>query len=181
LFGAYNPAGRIPITFPRSVGQLPFYYGQKPSTIHRYISESDRPLYAFGYGLSYASFEYSNLRVSPERSDDGRVEVSVDVKNVGDYDGEEVAQLYVRDLVSSVTSPVKALKGFQRFLLKKSETRRLVFKLTPDELSIWNRQMKRVVEPGDFEVMVGGNSEDLIKARFTVTAEIDARVRKGGR
>jgi beta-glucosidase len=175
LFGDYNPGGRLPITFPKSVGQLPFYYNQKPSTLHRYVGESDNPLYPFGYGLSYTSFAYSNLRVSPETSANGRVEVSVDVKNIGDRDGEEVAQLYVRDVVSSVTTPRKTLKGFQRVMIKKGETRRVSFELTAEDLSIWNRQMKRVVEPGEFEVMVGGNSEELIKSKFRVTSEIEVR------
>jgi beta-glucosidase len=175
LFGEYNPAGRLPVTFPESVGQLPFYYSQKPSTIHRYVAEGDRPLYPFGYGLSYTKFEYSNLRVSPEITPEARVEVSVDIKNTGDYDGEEVAQLYIRQLDSSVTTPVKALKGFQRVAVKKGETRRVTFELTPEELAIWNRRMKRVVEAGEFAVMVGGNSEDLIKARFTVTSEIEVQ------
>jgi beta-glucosidase len=181
LFGEYNPAGRLPITFPKSVGQLPFYYSQKPSTIHRYVGESDKPLYSFGNGLSYTSFEYGDLRVSPLISSDARVEVSVDLKNTGDYDGEEVAQLYVRQLHSSVTTPVKALKGFQRVLLKSGERRRLTFALTRDELAIWNRQMKRVVEAGDFEVLVGGNSEDLIKAKFTVKTEIGIPMLSVGR
>ncbi|MGH9764245.1 MAG: glycoside hydrolase family 3 C-terminal domain-containing protein, partial [Blastocatellia bacterium] len=169
LFGDYNPAGRLPITFPKSVGQLPFYYSQKPSTLHRYVGESDRPLYPFGYGLSYSTFAYSNLRVSPESNADGRVEVSVDVTNTGERPGEEVVQLYVRDLYSSVTTPVKALKGFQRIMLNKGETRRVAFLLTAADLSLWNREMKRVVEPGEFEAMAGGNSEDLLKTKFTVT------------
>jgi len=172
LFGGYNPAGRLPVTFPESAGQLPFYYSQKPSTLHRYVAGSDRPLYPFGYGLSYTRFDYSNLKVSPETTSDGRVTVSVDIRNSGDYDGEEVAQLYIRRRYSSVTTPVKELKGFRRIMLKQGETRRLGFDLAPDELSIWNRQMKRVVEPGEFDVMVGGNSEDLIKTKFTVTSEI---------
>lgn len=170
LFGEYNPAGRLPITLPKSIGQLPFYYSQKPSTIHRYIGESDRPLYPFGYGLSYTRFEYSNLTVSPETSSDARFAVSVDVKNTGNHDGEEVAQLYIRDVHSSVTTPLKALKGFHRVFLKKGETRRVAFDLTAEELSLWNREMKRVVEPGEFEVMAGGNSEDLIRAKFAVTS-----------
>ncbi|MEW6207791.1 MAG: glycoside hydrolase family 3 N-terminal domain-containing protein [Acidobacteriota bacterium] len=172
LFGEYNPAGRLPITFPKSAGQLPFYYNQKPSTLHRYIGESDRPLYPFGYGLSYTSFTYSNLRVSPEASEDARFEVSVDVKNTGERDGEEVAQLYIRDTHSSVTTPVKTLKGFQRIFLKRGETKRVTFTLTADELSIWNREMKRVVEAGEFQAMVGGNSEDLIRTKFAVTKEV---------
>ncbi|HEY7546255.1 MAG TPA: glycoside hydrolase family 3 C-terminal domain-containing protein, partial [Blastocatellia bacterium] len=175
LFGEYNPAGRLPITFPKSVGQLPFYYSQKPSTIHRYTGESDRPLYPFGYGLSYTSFEYSNLRVTPDASADGRVEVSVDVKNTGNRDGEEVAQLYIRDMHSTVTTPLKTLNGFQRVFVKRGETRRVIFHLTSDELAIWNREMKRVVEPGEFQVMVGGSSEDLLRAKFVVTTEIQAR------
>jgi beta-glucosidase len=175
LFGDYNPAGRLPITFPKSVGQLPFYYNQKPSTLHRYIGDSDKPLYPFGYGLSYTSFEYGNLRVAPRKSPDARVAVSVDVKNTGDRDGEEVVQLYVRDIASSVTTPVKTLKGFQRLTLTKGETRKVTFELTADELSIWNREMKRVVEPGEFEVMIGGNSEDLIKANFAVTSMLENR------
>jgi beta-glucosidase len=170
LFGEYNPAGRLPITFPKSVGQLPFYYNQKPSTIHRYVGESDRPLYPFGYGLSYTSFAYGNLRVSPETSSQARVEVSVDVRNIGNYDGEEVAQLYVRDVYSSVTTPGKSLKGFHRVFLKRGETRKVTFDLTPDELSIWNREMRRVVERGEFEVMVGGNSTDLIRTKFVITS-----------
>jgi beta-glucosidase len=135
------------------------------------VGESDRPLYPFGYGLSYTGFEYSNLRVSPETSSQARVEVSVDVRNIGNYDGEEVAQLYVRDVYSSVTTPGKSLKGFHRVFLKRGETRKVTFDLTPDELSIWNREMKRVVERGEFEVMVGGNSTDLIRTKFVVTSE----------
>ena len=176
LFGDYNPAARLPITFPKSVGQLPFYYNQKPSTLHRYIGESDRPLYPFGYGLSYTRFAYSGLSVSPETSSDAHIEVSIDVKNVGNCDGEEVVQLYVRDVASSVTTPAKSLRGFQRVMLKQGESRRVKFALTPDELSIWNRAMKRVVEAGEFEVMVGGNSEDLLKANFKVTSEVDNRM-----
>jgi beta-glucosidase len=125
--------------------------------------------------LSYTSFEYSNLRVTPDASADGRVEVSVDVKNTGDRDGEEVAQLYIRDMHSTVTTPLKTLKGFQRVFVKRGETRRVIFHLTSDELAIWNREMKRVVEPGEFQVMVGGSSEDLLRAKFVVTTEIQAR------
>lgn len=169
LFGDYNPAGRLPITVPKSVGQLPIYYNQKPSAIHRYVSESENPLFTFGYGLSYTTFEYSNLKLNAtEIKTDGEIKVVVDVKNTGDRDGEEVVQLYINDVYSSTTTPEKTLKGFKRIFIKKGETQHIEFTLTPDELSLWNREMKRVVEPGDFEVMVGGNSTNLQKIKFVV-------------
>lgn len=169
LFGDYNPAGRIPITFPKSVGQLPMYYNQKPSAIHRYVSESENPLYPFGYGLSYTNFSYDNLRLSAERiRKDGKVTVNVDVTNTGSKDGEEVVQLYINDVYSSVTTPFKTLKGFERVYIGKGETKKVSFTLTSEELSIWNRDMKKVVEPGEFEVMVGGNSQDLVHSKFEV-------------
>ena len=169
LFGDYNPGGRLPITVPKSVGQLPIYYNQKPSAIHRYVSESENPLYTFGYGLSYTKFEYSNFAINAkEIKADGELKVSVDVKNTGNYDGDEVVQLYINDVYSSVTTPKKTLKGFKRLFIKKGETKKVEFRLTADELSIWNREMKRVVEPGDFEVMIGGNSTDLQKLNFKV-------------
>ncbi|WP_456314776.1 glycoside hydrolase family 3 N-terminal domain-containing protein [Pseudomonas shirazensis] len=169
LFGDYNPGGRLPITVPKSVGQLPIYYNQKPSAIHRYVSESENPLYTFGYGLSYTKFEYSNFAINTaEIKADGELKVSVDVKNTGNFDGDEVVQLYINDVYSSVTTPKKTLKGFKRLFIKKGETKKVEFTLTADELSIWNREMKRVVEPGDFVVMVGGNSTDLQKLNFKV-------------
>ncbi|WP_433831520.1 glycoside hydrolase family 3 N-terminal domain-containing protein [Flavobacterium anhuiense] len=170
LFGDYNPGGRLPITVPKSVGQLPIYYNQKPSAIHRYVSESENPLYTFGYGLSYTKFEYSNLKISAnEIKPNGEVKVSVDVKNIGNLDGDEVVQLYVNDVYSSVTTPEKTLKGFKRLNIKKGETRTVEFTLTKDELGLYNRQMQFVVEPGDFEVMVGGNSTDVLKTKFKVS------------
>jgi len=169
LFGDYNPGGRLPITVPKSVGQLPIYYNQKPSAIHRYVSESENPLYTFGYGLSYTKFEYSNFAINTkEIKADGELKVSVDVKNTGNYDGDEVVQLYINDVYSSVTTPKKTLKGFKRLFIKKGETKKVEFTLTADELSLWNKEMQRVVEPGDFEVMVGGNSTDLQKLNFKV-------------
>lgn len=169
LFGDYNPGGRLPITVPKSVGQLPIYYNQKRSAIHRYVAESEHPLYTFGYGLSYTKFEYSNLKINTtEIKADGELKVSVDVKNIGSRDGDEVVQLYIKDVYSSTTTPEKTLKGFKRLNVKKGETKNVEFILTPDELSLWNREMKRVVEPGDFEVMVGGNSTDLLKTNFKV-------------
>ncbi|WP_341214760.1 glycoside hydrolase family 3 N-terminal domain-containing protein [uncultured Wocania sp.] len=169
LFGDYNPAGRIPITFPKSVGQLPIYYNQKPSAIHRYVTESEDPLYAFGHGLSYTTFSYSNLQLSSQSiKADETLTVTVDVKNTGDYDGEEVVQLYINDMYSSVTTPRKTLKGFKRVGIKKGETKKITFKLTPEELAIWDINMEKTVEPGEFQVMVGGNSKDLIKTSFNV-------------
>jgi len=169
LFGDYNPAGRLPITFPKSVGQLPIYYNQKPSAIHRYVKESDNPLYHFGYGLSYTTFKYSNLRLSKEEiKKDESITVNIDVTNTGNIDGEEVVQLYINDVYSSVTTPKKTLKGFKRISIKKGETKQVSFVLTRDELAIWNRNMKRTLEPGEFEVMIGGNSVDLIKTKFNV-------------
>lgn len=169
LFGDYNPGGRLPITVPKSVGQLPIYYNQKPSAIHKYVAESEHPLYSFGYGLSYTKFEYSNLKISAKEIKlNEEIKVSVDVKNVGERDGDEVVQLYLNDVYSSTTTPEKTLKGFKRLNIKKDETKTVEFTLTSDELSLWNSQMKRVVEPGDFEVMVGGNSADLLKMKFKV-------------
>ncbi|NVN19077.1 glycoside hydrolase family 3 [Muricauda sp. HICW] len=169
LFGDYNPSGRLPVTFPKSVGQLPIYYNQKPSAIHRYVSESENPLYTFGHGLSYTTFEYSDIKVAtPEIQKDENAIVTVSVKNNGDHDGEEVVQLYINDVYSSVTTPEKTLKGFKRIFIKKGETKEITFILTPEELSLWNKNMENVVEPGEFEVMIGGNSTDLIKTRFTV-------------
>ncbi|MEH6679173.1 MAG: glycoside hydrolase family 3 N-terminal domain-containing protein [Sediminicola sp.] len=169
LFGNYNPAGRLPITVPRSVGQLPIYYNQKPSAIHKYVSESQDPLYPFGHGLSYTRFHYGNVKVAPLTIDPKeRTMVSVEVTNTGDMDGEEVVQLYINDVYSSVTTPLKTLKGFKRIYLKKGESTVVTFELGPAELAIWNRSMERVVEEGDFEVMVGGNATDVQKARFQV-------------
>jgi len=170
LFGDYNPGGRLPITVPKSVGQLPIYYNQKPSAIHKYVSESENPLYTFGYGLSYTKFEYSNLKISSnEIKPNGEVKVSVDVKNIGNLDGDEVVQLYVNDVYSSVTTPEKTLRGFKRLNVKKGETKNVEFTLTKDELGLYNRQLQFVVEPGDFEVMVGGNSTDVLKTKFKVS------------
>ena len=170
LFGDYNPGGRLPITVPKSVGQLPIYYNQKPSAIHKYVAESEHPLYSFGYGLSYTKFEYSNLKLNTsEIKPNGEIKVSVDVKNVGDRDGDEVVQLYINDVYSSVTTPEKTLRGFKRLNIKKGETTTVDFTLTKDELGLYNRQLQFVVEPGDFEVMVGGNSSDLLKTKFKVS------------
>ena len=162
LFGDYNPAGRLPITVPRSVGQLPDYYYQKPSARRPYLLTDNSPLFPFGYGLSYTRFNYSNLRVEPGSiTTNETAKVSVDVTNAGSRAGDEVVQLYVRDEVSSVTRPVKELKGFERVPINAGETRTVSFQIGPESLRFYNREMKRVVEPGTFKIMVGPNSVDL--------------------
>ena len=162
LFGDYNPAGRLPITVPRSVGQLPDYYYQKPSARRPYLFTDNSPLFPFGFGLSYTKFNYGNLRVEPSSIPaNGTAKVSIDVTNAGSRAGDEVVQLYIRDEVSSVTRPIKELKGFQRVPLKAGETRTVSFQVGPEALRFYNREMKRVVEPGTFKIMVGPNSVDL--------------------
>lgn len=169
LFGDYNPAGRLPITFPKTVGQVPLFYDYKPSARRNYVEMDSRPLYPFGYGLSYTRFAYSNIRVEPRRiGPAGTVTVSVDVENVGDRAGDEVVQLYVNDLVSSVTTPVAALRGFKRIHLAPGEKRTVTFTLGPEHLALLDRNMQWVVEPGEFEVRVGGNSQEGPSARFAV-------------
>jgi beta-glucosidase len=171
LFGDHNPAGRLPVSFPRTVGQLPIYYNQKPTARRGYLYTSKEPLYAFGHGLSYTTFEYSGLKVSPARvGPGGRAEVSVTVRNTGRRAGDEVVQLYVRDLVSSVTRPVKELKDFRRVALAPGESRVVTFTLTPDKLAFHNLNMERVVEPGGFDVMVGTSSVKYQTAKLEVVA-----------
>ncbi|MBC8084840.1 MAG: glycoside hydrolase family 3 C-terminal domain-containing protein [Hymenobacter sp.] len=167
VLGTINPSGKLPITIPRSVGHIPAYYSYKPSA-RRGLSLADvLPLYPFGHGLSYTTFGYQNLRISAPKISRGQsVTVQVDVANTGKVAGAEVVQLYVRDLVSSVTRPVKELKDFAKITLKPGETRTVRFTLTPDKLSFWNQEMKRVVEPGEFEVMVGTSSAQTQAVRF---------------
>jgi beta-glucosidase len=162
LFGDYNPGGKLPVTFPRSAGQLPFFYNHKPSARRGYLFDSAEPLFPFGWGLSYTSFELSPPRLSqPRIGPGGNVEVSVDVRNTGRRAGDEVVQLYVRDKVSSVTRPVKELKAFRRVTLAPGERKTVRLTLTPRSLQMWNDKMERVVEPGEFEIMTGSNSANL--------------------
>jgi len=162
LLGNYNPSGKLPITFPRSTGQIPYYYNHKPSSRHIYVDEDSTALYAFGHGLSYSTFAYSGLHISPLKMPaNGVATIMVTVKNTGNTEGSEVAQLYVRDVVSSVTTPVLSLKGFNRLDLKPGESKTVTFKLNAAELAVWNRQMKHVVEPGEFKIMVGSASDDI--------------------
>jgi beta-glucosidase len=169
LFGDYNPGGKLPITVPRSVGQLPDYYYQKPSSKRGYLDATTDPLFPFGWGLSYSTFKFANLHTTPDTiGTAGKTNVSVDVTNTSKVAGDEVVQLYIRDEVSSVTRPVKELRGFRRISLQPGETRIVEFTLGPDELSFFDREMHRVVEPGTFKIMVGGNSVDLTQTSLTV-------------
>jgi beta-glucosidase len=162
LFGDVNPGGKLPVTIPRSVGQLPMFYNFKPSAHRGYLFDTAAPLYPFGYGLSYTSFEIGAPRLSDNRIDvDGSVTVSVPVRNTGARAGDETVQLYVHQMVSSVTRPIKELKAFRRITLGPGESKILTFVLTPEAFRMWNVSMQRVVEPGAFEIMVGSNSVDL--------------------
>jgi beta-glucosidase len=171
LFGDVSPSGKLPVSVPRSVGTIPAYYNYKPSARRLYLFEEPGPLWAFGAGLSYTTFGYDKLEVKPERiAPDGHATVSVTVTNTGKRSGDEVVQLYIHDLVSSVTRPVQELKGFRRIHLKPGESKQVEMPLGPDELSFFDEKMKRIVEPGRFEVMVGGNSTDLKKVSLDVAA-----------
>ncbi len=162
LFGDYNPAGRIPVSIPRNVGQIPVYYSKHPS--HDYIDSPAAPLYSFGYGKSYTTFAYSNLvctALEAAAGEDVLARVSFTVTNTGKRDGEEVPQLYVRDVTSSVETPHMALKNFDRIALRAGESRTVTFDLRHDDLALYNLKMEHVVEPGEFKVMVGAASNDI--------------------
>jgi beta-glucosidase len=161
LFGDFNPSGKLPISIPRSAGHLPAFYNHKPMARRGYVFDDVSPLYAFGYGLSYTTFAIGNLRLTKKRiSRDGATRVSVDVTNTGKREGTEVVQLYIRDLVSSVTRPLKELKGFAKVSLQPGETKTVRLDITPELLAFYDIDMKYVVEPGDFEIMVGNSSRD---------------------
>jgi beta-xylosidase len=161
LFGDWNPSGKLPITIPRSAGHLPAFYNYKPMARRGYLFDDISPLYAFGYGLSYTSFHIANVRLAKTSiSGDGATRVMADVTNTGKRQGTEVVQMYIRDCVSSVTRPVKELKGFQRVSLEPGETRTVAFEIIPELLAFYNVEMKYVVEPGEFEIMVGNSSRD---------------------
>jgi len=181
LFGVYNPSGKITMTFPRSVGQVPIYYNHKSTGRpyagvlldkykSRYLDVPNDPLYPFGYGLSYSTFTYSKPTVSKTSIAPGQgLDVTVTVKNSGQRDGEEVVQYYLRDVVGSSTRPVQELKGFQKILLKAGESRQVTFHVSDNDLKFYNDDLKWVAEPGEFEAMTGGNSRDVQKVSFTLT------------
>jgi len=182
LYGVYNPSGKLPMTFPRTVGQVPIFYNERntgrpydPNSkwTSKYIDSPNSPQWPFGFGLSYTSFSYKELKASPELTvlrgtptpERARIRVSVQVTNTGKVAGEEVVQLYIRDLVGSVTRPVKELKGFQKVMLQPGETRELKFTLTEKDLSFYRRDMTFGTEAGEYEIMVGGDSEALTKVK----------------
>lgn len=184
LFGDVNPSGKLTATFPQNVGQIPLFYNHKntgrPLQEGRwfekfrsnYLDVSNEPLYPFGYGLSYTTFAYSDIHLSStEMSADGELTATVTITNTGSRDGAEVVQLYIRDLVGSVTRPVKELKGFEKIFLKAGESRKVSFSITPELLKFYNYDLQFVCEPGDFDVMIGGNSRDVKKARFLLKGE----------
>ncbi len=169
LFGDANPGGKLPITFPRSVGDLPDFYNHKPSANVDYAFSTRKPLFAFGYGLSYSTFRFDNLRVEPaQMPTGGTARVKVDVTNTGKREGDEVPQLYVHPKVSSVTQPVMQLRGFERITLQPGEKKTVEFTVMPETLSILNVDMERVVEPGDYELMVGPSSDQTSTVQLTV-------------
>ncbi|MCS7192084.1 MAG: glycoside hydrolase family 3 C-terminal domain-containing protein [Armatimonadetes bacterium] len=174
LFGDVNPSGKLPITFPKVVGQVPLHYSRAQISHRDYVEMSSAPQFPFGHGLSYTKFEYSDLMITPEKiSPAGKVTISLKVKNVGNREGDEVVQLYVRDVVASRVRPVKELKGFKRITLKPNEAKRVTFFLSADQLAFYDRAMRFVVEPGSFEVMVGSSSEDIrLKGNFEVIGKV---------
>ncbi|HEY1148753.1 MAG TPA: glycoside hydrolase family 3 N-terminal domain-containing protein [Pseudoduganella sp.] len=170
LFGRANPGGKLPVSIARNVGQLPIFYNHKPSARRGYIDGVTKPLFPFGFGLSYTTFSISEPRLSAAKIGvDGSTKVSVDVANTGKMAGDEVVQLYIRDDISSATRPVKELKGFQRVTLQPGEKRTVTFDIKPTDLRFYNFEMKRVVEPGSFTISVGPNSADLKSAKLIVS------------
>lgn len=185
LFGAANPGGKLPITVPRQVGQIPIYYGHKPSGGRSnwkgpYVDGSNEPLWPFGFGLSYTRFEVRNLRLDRRTvAIDGVFEASVEVANVGDRAGDEVVQLYIRDVEASVTRPVKELRGFKRVSLAAGEVRRVCFGLAVEQLAFTGTDGSLVIEPGKVTVMAGTSSEDLpCTADIEITGEPVSNVRR---
>ncbi|HEU4790184.1 MAG TPA: beta-glucosidase BglX [Flavobacterium sp.] len=182
LFGDVNPSGKLTTTFPRSVGQLPIYYAHKSTGRplvntegkfekfrSNYLDERNEPLFPFGYGLSYTNFDYSNLKISSDKmNSNGKVTVSIEVANTGNFDGKETVQMYIRDVVGSVTRPVRELKGFQKIALKKGEKQTVTFEISAEDLKFYNSDLQFVAEPGQFEVFVGGNSNADNKVSFNL-------------
>lgn len=177
LYGDYNPSGKLPMTFPKNVGQVPIYYNHKntgrptlpgPNQVFwsHYQDVSNEPLYEFGYGLSYSEFKYENLKVQVDS--DNQVSVTVEVTNTSKVTGKEVVQLYIRDISASVTRPIKELKGFELTEFDPGETKTISFSLTENELGFYNNKGEWLVESGDFKVFVGGSSKTSLEADFEI-------------
>jgi beta-glucosidase len=178
LFGDYNPSAKLPVTFPRTEGQIPIYYNYfntgRPAKsdsdlnyVSAYIDLPNNPKFPFGYGLSYTQFQYGDIKLNKSSiKPNEKLEVGVTVKNTGNYDGEEVVQLYIRDVVGSVVRPVKELKNFQKIFLKKGESKEIKFTVTVNDLKFYNDKLQWIYEPGDFKVFIGGNSRDVKEANF---------------
>lgn len=182
LFGDINPSGKLPVTFPQNIGQLPLYYSQKNTGRplkqgawfqkfrSNYLDVSNDPLYPFGYGLSYTTFSYSDIHLSNTKINSGEsLTASVQVTNTGKYDGQEVVQLYIRDLVASQTRPIKELKGFKKIALNKGESKTVEFTISPEDLKFYNQQLEFSSEPGVFKVFIGTDSQDLQETEFELT------------
>ncbi len=186
LFGKVNPSGKLPMTFPRSLGQVPIYYNAKNTGRpldqklvdkceyqrfrSNYMDECNTPLYPFGYGLSYTKFNYSDMTVSNTNPKGNQtIQASVTLTNNGNYDGAEVVQLYIRDLVGTITRPVKELKGFQKIFLKKGESKKVTFDITSENLKFYNGDLKFDWESGEFDIMIGTNSDDVKHSKITWT------------
>ncbi|MBC7901980.1 MAG: glycoside hydrolase family 3 C-terminal domain-containing protein, partial [Gemmatimonadaceae bacterium] len=178
LFGIANPSGKLSMTFPASIGQIPIYYNHKntgrpidPNQKYttKYLDLSNEPLYPFGYGLSYTKFGYSEITLSKTELKAGeKLQVKVTVSNEGNFDGEETVQLYVRDMVGSITRPVKELKGFQKLFLKKGEMKEVTFQISTEDLKFYNQDLKWVYEPGEFKIFAGTDSRTNKEASFRV-------------
>ena len=182
LFGDVNPSGKLTMTFPKNVGQIPLFYNHKNTGRplaegkwfekfrSNYLDVDNEPLYPFGYGLSYTNFQYSDIALStPTLGKDGSVTAVVTVTNTGKYDGAEVVQLYIRDLVGSITRPVRELKGFNKIFLRAGESKTVSFTITRDLLRFYDYDMNYVAEPGDFNIMIGGNSQTVKTAKLTLS------------
>ncbi|MEO7835368.1 MAG: fibronectin type III-like domain-contianing protein, partial [Ginsengibacter sp.] len=180
LFGNYNPSGKLTVSFPRNVGQIPIYYnhlntgrpfhsGDSPKFKSDYLDVSNDPLYPFGYGLSYTTFTYSDISLSDKiLKSHGKITASVNVTNTGKIMGKETVQFYIRDMVGSIARPVKELKGFQQITLKPGENQKVTFTISVEDLKFYNNDLKYVYEPGDFKVFIGTNSSEVKEADFSL-------------
>jgi beta-glucosidase len=185
LFGDVNPGGKLPITFPRSVGQVPIFYNSKPAGTKShwyedYVTEKVTPLYPFGHGLSYTDFEYRCLTIQPEQVRSGElVDISLDIENIGQVSGEEVVQLYIHDVLACTTRPIKELKGYQRLKLEPGEVRQITFHLDINQLAFYDLDLRLVLEAGQISVMVGSSSQDIrLRGVFEIVGDPKVEVKE---